>query len=48
MKEYNEKIMTLPNKLYGCFRAQGHEKINPIFVGINALVLKNFTIGLLS
>ncbi len=40
--------MTLQNKLQGCLRAQGHEGTNPIFVGINALVLEHFTIGLLS
>ncbi len=40
--------MTLQNKLQGCLRAQGHEGINPIFAGVNALVLKHFTIGLLS
>jgi len=39
--------MTLQNKLQGCLRAQGHEGTNPIFVGINALVLKHFTIGML-
>jgi hypothetical protein len=48
VREYKEKTMTLQNKLQGCFRAQGHEGINPIFVGVNALVLKHFTIGLLS
>jgi len=40
--------MTLQNKLQGCLRAQGHEGTDPIFVGVNALVLKHFTIGLLS
>jgi len=40
--------MTLQNKLQGCLRAEGHEKTDPIFAGINALVLKHFTIGLLS
>jgi hypothetical protein len=40
--------MTLQNKLQGCLRAQGHEGTDPIFAGINALVLKHFTIGLLS
>jgi hypothetical protein len=39
--------MTLHNKLQGCLRAQGHEGINLIFIGINALVLEHFTIGLL-
>jgi hypothetical protein len=40
--------MTLQNKLQGCLRAQGHEGTDPIFVGVNALVLKHFTISLLS
>jgi hypothetical protein len=40
--------MTLQNKLQGCFRAQGHEEIDPIFAGINALVLEHFTIDILS
>jgi len=40
--------MTLQNKLQGCLRAQGHEGTDPIFVGVNALVLEHFTIGLLS
>jgi hypothetical protein len=40
--------MTLQNKLQGCLRAQGHEGIDPIFAGINALVLEHFTISLLS
>jgi hypothetical protein len=40
--------MTLQNKLQGCLKAQGHEGIDPIFAGIDALVLKHFTIGLLS
>jgi hypothetical protein len=31
----------------GVFRAQGHEGIDSIFVGINALVLEHFTIDLL-
>jgi len=48
IKEYKERIMTLQNKLQGCLRAQGHERTNPIFVGVNALVLEHFTIGLLS
>jgi len=38
----------LQNKLQGCLRAQGHEGTNPIFARINALVLKHFTINLLS
>jgi hypothetical protein len=46
MRKYKEK-MTLQNKFQGCFRAQGHDGTNPIFGGINALVLKHFTIGLL-
>jgi len=40
--------MTLQNKLQGCLRAQGHEGTDPIFAGVNALVLEHFTIGLLS
>jgi len=40
--------MTLQNKLQGCLRAQGHEGIDPIFAGVNELVLEHFTIGLLS
>jgi hypothetical protein len=47
MRKYKEK-MTLQNKFQGCFRAQGHDGTNPIFGGINALVLKHFTIGFLS
>jgi len=47
VKEYKERTMTLQNKLQGCLRAQGHEGIDPFFGGINALVLKHFTIGLL-
>jgi len=39
--------MTLQNKLQGCLRAQGHEGTDPLFVGVNALVLEHFTIGLL-
>jgi hypothetical protein len=48
MKEYKKRTMTLQNKFQGCLRAQGHERIDPIFAGINALVLEHFTIGLLS
>jgi hypothetical protein len=40
--------MTLQNKFQGCLRAQGHEGTDPIFARVNALVLKHFTIGLLS
>ncbi|CAK9190886.1 unnamed protein product [Sphagnum troendelagicum] len=40
--------MTLQNKLQGCLRAQGHEGTDPLFAGVNALVLEHFTIGLLS
>ncbi len=40
--------MTLQNKLQGCLRAQGHERTDPLFAEVNALVLKHFTIGLLS
>jgi len=48
LREYKEKTMTLQNKLQGCLRAQGHERTDPIFAGVNALVLGHFTIGLLS
>ncbi len=48
VREHKETTMTLQNKLQGCLRAQGHEGTNPIFVGVNSLVLKHFTIGLLS
>jgi hypothetical protein len=48
VREYKERIMTLQNKLQGCLRAQGHEGTDPIFAGVNALVLEHFTIGLLS
>jgi len=48
VKEYKERTMTLQNKLQGCLRAQGHEGIDPLFAGVNALVLEHFTIGLLS
>jgi len=48
VREYKERTMTLQNKLHGCFRAQGHEGTDPIFAGVNALVLEHFTIGLLS
>jgi hypothetical protein len=34
--------MTFQNKLQGYFRAQGHEGTDPIFVGINALMLEHF------
>ncbi len=40
--------MTLQNKRQGCLKAQSHEGIDPIFVGVNALILEHFTIGLLS
>jgi hypothetical protein len=48
VREYKERTMTLQNKLQGCLRAQGHEGTDPIFAGVNALVLEHFTIGLLS
>jgi len=48
VREYKERTMTLQNKLQGCFRAQGHDGTDPIFTGVNALVLEHFTIGLLS
>jgi hypothetical protein len=47
IKEYKERTMTLQNKLQGCLKAHGHEGIDPIVAGINALILKYFTIGLL-
>ncbi len=47
VREYKEGIMTLQNKLQGCLKAQGHEGTNPLFAGVNALVLEHFTIGLL-
>jgi len=40
--------MTLQHKLQRCLRAQGHEGIDPLFAGVNAIVLEHFTIGLLS
>ncbi len=43
-----DRIMTLQHKLQGCLRAQGHERTDPLFVGVNAVVLEHFTIGLLS
>ncbi len=48
VREHKERIMTLQNKLQGCLRAQGHKGTDPLFAGINALVLEHFTIGLLS
>jgi hypothetical protein len=39
--------MTLQHKLQGCLRAQGHEGTDPLFAGINAVILEHFTIGLL-
>jgi len=48
VKEYKERTMMLQNKVQGCLRAQGHEGTDLIFVGVNALVLEHFTIGLLS
>jgi len=47
VKEYKERTMTLQNKFQGCLRAQGCEGTNLIFVGVNALILEHFTIGLL-
>jgi len=47
VREYKEGIMTLQNKLQGCLKAQGDEGTNPLFAGVNALVLEHFTIGLL-
>jgi hypothetical protein len=37
VKKYKERTITLWNKLQGCLKAQGHERIDLIFVGINAL-----------
>jgi len=48
VREYKERTMTLQNKLQGCLRAQGDDGTNPIFTRINALVLEDFAIGLLS
>ncbi len=48
VREYKERTMTLQNKLQGCLRAQGHERTDLIFAGVNALVLEHFTITLLS
>jgi hypothetical protein len=48
VKEYKERTMTLQNKLQRCFRNHGHEGTDPIILGVNALVLEHFTIGLLS
>ncbi len=48
IREYKERTITLQNKFQRCFRAQGHEGTDPIFAGVNALVLEHFTIGLLS
>jgi hypothetical protein len=48
VKEYKEKIMKLQNKFERCLKTQGHKWIDLIFVGINTLVIKHFTIGLLS
>ncbi len=30
VRKYKERTMTLPNKLQGCLRAQGHERTDPI------------------
>ncbi|CAK9191943.1 unnamed protein product [Sphagnum troendelagicum] len=48
VREYKDRTMTLQHKLQGCFRAQGHEGTDPLFAGVNAVVLEHFTIGLLS
>jgi hypothetical protein len=48
VKKVKERTMTLQNKFQGCLRAQGHEGTDLIFTRVNALVLKHFTIGLLS
>jgi hypothetical protein len=46
VRKYKEKKLTLQNKLQRCFKVQGHEGIDPVFVKINALVLEHFTINL--
>ncbi len=48
VREYKDRIMTLQHKLQGCLRAQGHKGTNPLFAGVNIVVLEHFTIGLLS
>ncbi|CAK9226690.1 unnamed protein product [Sphagnum troendelagicum] len=48
VREYKDRTMTLQHKLQGCLRAQGHEGTDPLFAGVNAVILKHFTIGLLS
>ncbi len=48
VREYKDRTMTLQHKLQGCLKAQGHEGTNPLFAGVNAVVLEHFTIGLLS
>ncbi len=48
LREYKKRTMTLQNKLQGCLKTQGHEGTDPIFAGVNALVLEHFTICLLS
>jgi hypothetical protein len=47
VREYKDRTMTLQHKLQGCLRAQGHEGTDPLFAGINAVILEHFTIGLL-
>jgi len=47
IREYKERTMTLQNKFQRCLKPQGHERTDPIFVRVNALVLEHFTIGLL-
>jgi hypothetical protein len=47
VKEYKEKTMKLQNKFEGRLKAQGPKWINLVFIGINTLVLKHFTTGLL-
>ncbi|KAH8936714.1 hypothetical protein BDL97_17G098800 [Sphagnum fallax] len=48
VRECKDRTMTLQHKLQGCFRAQGHEGTDPLFAGVNAVVLEHFTIGMLS
>ncbi len=48
IREYKDRTMTLQHKLQGCFKAQGHEGTDPLFAGVNAVILEHFTISLLS
>jgi hypothetical protein len=46
MKKYKKWLDDIAKKLQKCFRAQGHEKMGPIFKTINTM-LENFIIKLL-